>query len=99
MIKGVKPKTQLKLDLFLFALLMLVTASTLIEHLFVVEGTHFQFMLSRIHGVSGILMSVTVGLHLLLHMSWIRSQLSRLFRGLTRPKFGIRDKRTPTPRN
>lgn len=99
MIKGVKPKTQLKLDLFLFVLLILVTLSTLIEHLFVVEGTHIQFTLSRIHGVSGILMSVTIGVHLLLHMPWIRSQLSRLFRDLSRPKFGLRNKRTPISGN
>jgi len=80
MIRGVKPQTQLKLDIFLFVLLMLVTLSTLFEHMSFAEGSHLQFVLHRIHGVSGILMSVTVGVHLLLHMPWIRSQLSRLFR-------------------
>jgi hypothetical protein len=80
MIKGVKPRSHLKLDLFLFVLLLVVGISTLIEHLFLPEGTHLEFMLQRIHGWSGVLMFVTVSLHLLLHIPWIRSQLARAFR-------------------
>lgn len=79
-IKGVKPRTHLKLDLFLFVLLVTVAISALVEHTVSPDETHIQFMFNRIHGWSGIIMCVVVGVHLLLHVPWIRSQLSRLFK-------------------
>lgn len=79
-LKGVKPRTHLKLDVFLFVLLVIVTISALVEHSDSLDETHIQFMFGRIHGWSGILMCVTVSVHLLLHIPWIRSQLSRLLK-------------------
>ena len=75
--KGVKPRTNLKLDILLFALLLLVTISALVEHTVSLDEMDLQFIFHRIHGWSGVLMCVVVGVHLLLHVPWIRSQLSR----------------------
>jgi hypothetical protein len=76
-IKGVKPRTHLKLDIFLFVLLVVMAISALVAHTVSPDEAHIQFMFHRIHGWSGILMCVTVSVHLLLHIPWIRSQLSR----------------------
>jgi hypothetical protein len=42
---------------------------------------HARFTFDVIHGVAGIAMCLAVGVHLLIHLHWIRSQLSRLFKG------------------
>jgi len=76
-LKGVKPRTHLIMDLLLFVLLMLVAFSTLLEHSLPQQAIHTRFMLHVIHGMTGIAMCITVGIHLLIHLPWIRSQLER----------------------
>jgi hypothetical protein len=78
-IKGVKPRTHLMIDLLLFALLGMVAFSALMEHTASQDATHVRFMFHAIHGVAGIAMCLTISLHLLIHLPWIRSQLRRLF--------------------
>jgi flagellar biosynthesis protein FliQ len=78
-IEGVKPRTHLKIDILLFALLVTVAFSALMEHTVIQEETHARFMFHAIHGVAGIAMCLTISLHLLIHLPWIRSQLRRLF--------------------
>jgi hypothetical protein len=80
LIKGVKPRTQFKIDVLLFALLITVVFSSLLEHTMLDGEPHQRFMLHAFHGVAGIAMCLLLGLHLLLHLPWIRSQLSRLFK-------------------
>ncbi len=63
-IKGVKPRTHLMIDFLLFALLGVVVFSAIMEHAATREGTHIQFMFHRMHGVAGIAMCLTLGLHL-----------------------------------
>ena len=79
MIKGVKPRTHLIIDLLLFTLLLLAAISKFVEHLAPTSQIHIRFMLHVIHGVAGIAMCLTVGFHLFLHLPWIESQLRRLF--------------------
>jgi hypothetical protein len=65
--KVVKPRTHLMIDLLLFALLLIVVISALIEQ-------------HDIHEIAGIAMCLAITVHLLAHLPWIRSQLSRLFK-------------------
>jgi hypothetical protein len=79
-VKGVKPRTHLTIDLVLFALLVTVAFSAWMEHTASEDATHARFMFHALHGVAGIGMCLTVSLHLLLHLPWIRTQLPRLFK-------------------
>jgi hypothetical protein len=79
-IKGVKPRTQLMIDLLLFALLATVAFSALLDHAAPEAETHARFMFHALHGVAGIAMCLAISLHLLIHLPWIRSQLARLFK-------------------
>ena len=79
MIKGIKPRTHLIIDLSLFALLLIVAVSTFLEHTVPRSAIHIRFMLHIIHGVAGIVLCLTVAFHLFLHLPWIESQLRRLF--------------------
>jgi hypothetical protein len=79
--KSVKPKTHLTLDVLLFALYLTVMCSALVEHTAVPRNSHLGFMLHFIHGISGIIMSAVIGVHLALHLPWIRSQLRKIFHG------------------
>ena len=78
--KGVKPRTHLMINLLLFVLLAMVAFSALMEHTASQDETHVRFMFHAIHGVAGIAMCLTISLHLLIHLPWIRSQLPRLFK-------------------
>jgi hypothetical protein len=80
LIKGVKPRTHFKIDVLLFALLITVVLSSSLEHMILESEPHLRFMLHALHGVSGIAMCALLGLHLLLHLPWIRSQLSRIIK-------------------
>ncbi len=73
--KGVKPRTQFAIDALLFGLLSLVAISAVLEH---GRHEHARFMWHIIHGISGGLMLLTLGVHLLVHLPWIESQLARL---------------------
>jgi hypothetical protein len=77
--KGAKPRTHLLLDLVLFALLVTVALTALLQHTVLSRGTHLHFMVHALHEVAGIAMCLVVTLHLLIHLPWIRSQLPRLF--------------------
>ena len=79
-IRGVKPRTHLMIDLLLFVLLVMVAFSALMEHTVSQDETHVRFMFHAIHGVAGIGMCLTISLHLLIHLPWIRSQLPHLFK-------------------
>lgn len=82
--KGVKPRTHLMIDLLLFALLIIVAFSALttqlMAHTVEQDETGTRFIFHVIHEVAGIAMCLTVIVHLLTHLPWIRSQLSRLFK-------------------
>ncbi len=78
MSKGLKPRTHLALDLILFVLLLSVTLSKLFENLIPGRLSHLRFMFHALHGISGILMALVVGIHLFFHWPWIQSQLKRL---------------------
>ncbi len=77
--KSAKARTHLMIDLFLFVLLVTVAFSALMEHTISQAETHVRFMFHAAHAVAGIAMCLTVSVHLLLHLPWIRSQLLRLF--------------------
>jgi len=79
-IKGVKPRTHLMIDFLLFALLGAVVFSAIMEHAASQDDTHLQFMFHRMHGIAGGTMCLTLGLHLYLHLPWIWSQWTRLFK-------------------
>ena len=77
-IHGVKPRTQLTVDALLFGLLSLVTLSALMEH----AGTspaHTRFEWHMLHGIAGTGMCLTLSIHLLMHLPWIKSQVAQLF--------------------
>ena len=78
MFKGVKPRTHLMIDLFLCALLTTVIFSALMEHTVARHAAHVRLMLHCLHGLAGTTMCFVVGMHLLVHFPWIKSQLSRL---------------------
>ena len=81
-IKGVKPRTHLMIDFLLFVLLGMVVFTAIMDEHSASQGTsHLQFMVHRIHGVAGVAMCLTLGLHLYLHLPWIWSQCTRLFKG------------------
>ena len=77
-IKGVKSRTHLMIDFLLFSLLGMVVFSAIMEH--AADDTHLQFMFHRMHGIAGGAMCLTLGLHLYLHLPWIWSQCTRLFK-------------------
>ena len=79
MLKGVKPRTHLAIDLFLFTLFATVAIAALLEHAASPGQVHLRFMFHAIHGVAGIAMFLVVGFHLLIHLPWITVQLRRLF--------------------
>jgi hypothetical protein len=80
MFKAIKPKTHLMIDLCLFTLLLTAAISTLLEHTAPQEAEHLRDMLHHAHGITGIAMLVVIGVHLALHLPWIRAQLGRLSR-------------------
>jgi len=77
-LKGVKPRTHLMIDLLLFTLLVMVALSTVIEPFVAPDDTHARFMFHAMHEVAGGAMFLAISAHLLFHLAWIRSQLSRL---------------------
>jgi len=81
LIKGVKPRTHLLMDLLLFGLLVMVVGSLFMERAALRAGAHAGFMFHALHEISGIMMCIVIGVHLLMHTPWIRSQLPRLFGG------------------
>jgi hypothetical protein len=88
MIKGVRPRTHLLIDLAQFALLVILAytalAGELTERRLGIES-HAWRMLHVTHVASGVLMCATVGLHLYLHLPWIQAQLTRTVRKLSQP--------------
>ena len=79
-IKGVKPRTHLMIDFLLFSLLGMVVFSAIMEHAASRDAAHLQFMYHRLHGIAGSAMCLVLGLHLYLHLPWIWSQCTRLFK-------------------
>jgi len=75
-IKGIKPRTHLMIDLLLFALLGMVAFSAFMEHTASRDAAHIRSMFHLTHGVAGITMCLTLGLHLYLHLPWILSQFT-----------------------
>lgn len=78
-IKSVRPQTNLKIDLLLFMLLLVVIISGIGMHTSSL-GSHALLMFQRVHGWAGIAICLLISLHLLIHLPWLRSQLSRLFK-------------------
>jgi hypothetical protein len=79
-IKGIKPRTHLIIDLLLFTLFGMVMFSAVMEHAVSSDSAHLQSMFHRMHGVSGIAMCLTLVLHLYMHLPWIWSQFTRLLK-------------------
>lgn len=79
MIKGVKPRTHLLIDLCLFALVVTLAITALLSHE-MANTSHTGWMLSRLHEVAGIGLCLVVSLHLVLHLPWIEAQLKRLLK-------------------
>ena len=75
--KNIKPQTNLKIDILLFALLLVIMISG-IEIRTSTLASHTLLMLQRLHGWAGIIMTLLISLHLFSHLPWIRHQLSRL---------------------
>lgn len=70
-----KPRDHLKVDAALFGLFVWVSGSAALGHMAQGADPHLKFMLHVFHAIGGALMTVTVGVHLALHLLWIRSQL------------------------
>jgi len=87
-IKGVKPRTHLLIDLAQFTLLVILAytalAGELTERRLGIQS-HAWWMLHVTHVASGVLLCMTVGLHLYLHLPWIQAQLSRMVRRQSQP--------------
>jgi hypothetical protein len=83
--KNVKPKTHFALDVALFTLYLSVVCSAFMAHVALPRNSHLRFMFHALHEVSGIVMTIIIGLHLTLHLPWIRSQLKKLFQS-SQPK-------------
>jgi hypothetical protein len=58
----VKPQTHLAIDMFLFALLVTLATSALMQH--AADNDHVRFMFHALHGLAGTAMCLTVSLHL-----------------------------------
>ena len=76
--KRVKPQTNLKIDLFLFMLFLVVIISGMVMRTSSL-GSHALMLFQRVHGWIGIVFCFLVSLHLFTHLPWLQSQLSRLF--------------------
>ena len=76
---GVRPRTQLMVDMLLFGLLSTVACSAWIEHTAPQGESHVRFMFHVIHGLAGAAMCLTISVHLISYLPWIRSQLTHLF--------------------
>ncbi len=77
--RNVKPKTNLKIDILLFVLLLMVMISG-IEVRTSLHDSHTLLTLQRLHGWAGIVMTLVISLHLIAHLPWIKHQLPRLLK-------------------
>jgi len=77
--KSARPKTNLRIDLLLFILLLVIFVSG-IEMRTSSLSSQTLLMFQRAHGWVGIVFCFLISLHLLAHLPWIQSQLSRLFK-------------------
>lgn len=78
-IKSARPQTNLRIDLLLFILLLVIIISG-IEMRTSSLNSHSLLMFQRVHGWVGIIFCCLLSLHLLAHLPWIQSQLSLLFK-------------------
>lgn len=78
-IKSARPQTNLRIDLLLFMLLLVIIISGIVMQTSS-PGSHTLLMVQRAHGWLGIVFCLLISLHLLAHLPWIQSQLSRLFK-------------------
>lgn len=81
--RGVKPRTHLVMDTLLLVLMVTVALSGFLMETTDAasqDETHGCFMLHAAHEVAGVAVCLAILVHVLVHLTWIRSQLSRLFR-------------------
>ncbi len=78
-IKSARPQTNLRIELLLFMLLLVIIISGIAMRILSL-GSHTLLMVQRAHGWLGIVFCLLISLHLLAHLPWIQSQLSRLFK-------------------
>jgi len=78
-IKSAKPQTNVKIDLFLFTLILVIIISGIMMRA-LPPNTHALLMFQRAHGWVGVIFCLMVSLHLLAHLPWIQSQLARIFK-------------------
>jgi len=88
-IKSARPQTNLRIDLLLFMLLLVIIISGIVMRTSS-PGSHTLLMVQRAHGWLGIVFGLLISLHLLAHLPWIQSQLSRLL------KIGSTDRKAST---
>ncbi len=80
---GVKPRTHLVIDALLLVLMVAVALSGFLMETTdagAPDETDGCFMLHAAHEVAGGAACLAILVHVLVHLTWIRSQLSRLFR-------------------
>jgi 2-oxoglutarate ferredoxin oxidoreductase subunit delta len=73
-----RPRTQFLLDAELLGLLATVTSSTVLEHSDSAGDPHSRYMLHMVHGVTGVLLTLVVFVHITLHLAWVRRQIRAL---------------------
>jgi len=78
-IKSAKPQTNVKIDLFLFTLLLVIIISGIKMRTLSLDS-HALLMFQRAHGWIGVIFFFLISLHLLAHLPWIQSQLARVFK-------------------
>ena len=77
-----KPRAHLILDIGLFSMLVILLASIILQLLFAhSRQSNAHFMLSVIHGIAGVSMTVLLVIHLIWHTPWITAQFKALQRG------------------
>jgi hypothetical protein len=78
-IKSAKPQTNVKIDLLLFTLILVIIISGIKMRTLSLDS-HALLMFQRAHGWIGVIFCFLISLHLLAHLPWIQSQLARIFK-------------------
>lgn len=78
--KSTTPRTQLILDLILFALFTFVVISAAVAHAASHANDADHSLWLHIHIMLGVMLTTVITLHLLMHQSWIGFQIRRLIK-------------------
>ena len=78
-LKSAKPQENVKIDLLLFTLLLMMIISGIMMRKLSFDP-HALLMFQRAHGWVGVIFCILISLHLFAHLPWIQSQWARLFK-------------------